>query len=679
MDDEVCYIFTSTDVHEITDRPAKRRKISKAADVQYPWVKLFRGKEDSKYVQSRFETFQTQWIKHEVALNTLIREANGRTAESIAQFVQEVRNTDLNGRLPAGLLVGSHDQSSSDQLFMSVKSQLLSHLRFSGARLPSTQAANLKIALKNVIRQATSIDDDQEYDSGDGIASSDHLLYYDLRALSDHVRRYHIDQVLIYFEDSEAFPDVVLSELISVLHAWSDRIPFTLLFGISTSLDLFEARLSQSTVRRMQCTSFEMVNVSVEDLFRILTISISETARSLWPGAELTSMLLHSQKRHNGSNAAFIQAVKYMYMIHFFADPLSAFSTTPPHPDRRQLDAVRELPSFQAYVEVLLEDQDPKRARKLLNDDAALADMVENQLEQCQMRLSELMKCLGAIQIIQDELQNQRESQWSDLYVMALSGKLLESNLIHDLLLSAKKLPSDRMYSLLSRLDIHISGSEASGLKETLKDLKRLVRSSKNQVTPLRSEHDIRSKSLRATVVAQKVELSNDRDALSVDDLSYSSIVKRVDGLLKGYLEEKLFNLQDLPLHELLVYNAKSVHRDAFTPRPRFALERALSLPHDYLDCSCCADRLEALSATQPSTAILYQLYLETGMLINSADLWSAFYAIVGDSEAEDEDGDQQRALALFSRAIAELRYLGIIKQSSKRADHLAKILWKGL
>lgn len=34
---------------------------------------------------------------------------------------------------------------------------------------------------------------------------------------------------------------------------------------------------------------------------------------------------------------------------------------------------------------------------------------------------------------------------------------------------------------------------------------------------------------------------------------------------------------------------------------------------------------------------------------------------------------------ALFSQALAELKYLGMIKSSRKKADHLTKLAWKGL
>ena len=49
---------------------------------------------------------------------------------------------------------------------------------------------------------------------------------------------------------------------------------------------------------------------------------------------------------------------------------------------------------------------------------------------------------------------------------------------------------------------------------------------------------------------------------------------------------------------------------------------------------------LQEISASQPATAIVYQLYLESGPLINVADLWSAFLVIKG--EPEDDKAVKQ-------------------------------------
>jgi origin recognition complex subunit 3 len=42
----------------------------------------------------------------------------------------------------------------------------------------------------------------------------------------------------------------------------------------------------------------------------------------------------------------------------------------------------------------------------------------------------------------------------------------------------------------------------------------------------------------------------------------------------------------------------------------------------------------------------------------------------------EKEEGD---LMALFQRGLAELRYLGLVKSTRKRADHVAKVAWRGL
>ena len=202
-------------------------------------------------------------------------------------------------------------------------------------------------------------------------------------------------------------------------------------------------------------------------------------------------------------------------------------------------------------------------------------------------------------------------------------------------------MPSDAMSNLLSKL----SNLDLLGIADMDKDLGKLTSTIDDDFTPLRSEHDIHHDSLRTTIVAQKVSLSKQSSTLSKQDLAYSKIVSSVDTLLRNFFQTSLINPKDLFLHEILIFDSKSSHRDVFTPKPRFAIERALSSPHDYLGCNCCEGAENGLSATQPSTAILYQLYLESGAAINTSDLWSAFYAVAGVEDAEDEDVDQRRTL----------------------------------
>lgn len=291
--------------------------------------------------------------------------------------------------------------------------------------------------------------------------------------------------------------------------------------------------------------------------------------------------------------------------------------------------------------------------RDLLNDDVSLWKTVLRKLQEGQDTVNSMISALEHIQIIHSSTHN-TDIQRSELYVEAISGDLANSAMIRDTLLSIKKMPSDRLDNLLSQIS-GFADTELSGLHN---QLRRLVKGLGSNGKALKSEHDVRHQTLRTTVVAQRVELSKQKSLLSRDDAAYSKIVNSVHNVLQSYLSRTSIDPSTLFLHEIFIYDLRSPHRDVFTAKPRFAIERALSAPHDYLGCSCCKASDQGLSSTQPPTAILYQLYLESGALINIFDLWSAFYAIVGREEDDDgDDEDEQKTLYVFHQPLLLLRW----------------------
>ena len=275
------------------------------------------------------------------------------------------------------------------------------------------------------------------------------------------------------------------------------------------------------------------------------------------------------------------------------------------------------------------------------------------------------------IRIIYSFINSSANPTWSTLYIKAMSGELAESTVIRDLSLSLRKLPSDIMSQLIDAMSPMLDLGSIS---------ERLNLLNADHSRPLHSEHDQQHSTLRTTVVAQKVSLSKHQATLSAGDTEYSELVKKIDTELRTFFDKHLVIPKDQILHEVFVFDSKALCRDVFGPAPRKAVERALGSPHDYLDCECCEGE-EGLKASHPATSILYQLYLESGSMVNIADMWAAFQAIAGTDNAEGEEDDAQNGehLALFYRALAELRYLGMIKGSRKKTDHVAKLRWKGL
>lgn len=374
-------------------------------------------------------------------------------------------------------------------------------------------------------------------------------------------------------------------------------------------------------------------------------------------------------------------------MCHFYANPLAVFlsdGTEKEFLGEEHFEAVRCLASFRRYVENAIEKGQMKEARLLLDDDEHTTTFLQNCLRESGQWLRNLLRKLkiltsGMIAPV----------DFTGLYLDAISDGI-GFNQITEFTDSIKRMQPADVATSLTRVLGNIENGDASlGLDswadeaeesvsiftDALARIEALQADAEEKGNVLRSKYGGQTRVLRTTVVAQKVQLSQDTATLTPEDTLYT---KLVDDIVQ-HITETLHcdGAKNLCLNELWLFDSKTPYKDVFIPRPRGVIERALSRPHDYLNCSCCETKEDQIMATLPVTAILYQLYLETGSLINVADLWSAYYNIVGE---ENEEGlDERAALVLFYRGMAEMRTMGFVKQSRKKADHIAKLAWKGL
>ncbi|KAL8714903.1 MAG: hypothetical protein Q9220_001416 [cf. Caloplaca sp. 1 TL-2023] len=617
--EKACFLWAPEGVTQSAGRATKRRKISKPSkyldiERELSTVPLLLGQEDQENVRLRSDLFDTTWIPQKEVILEYIDNAAVDTVNQLIKFIQ-------------GL------------------SQI-----------------------------ATDYDDTED----ENRSESEHprrRLNYDLQILHDHVQRRAIQKVVLAFHDSETFDGELLSELIDILSFWCDRIPFICLFSIKTSVELFEEKLDKRTTLLLQGVQFEVAPINIDNVFK--------TAMSLhrpglfWLGPAISSMISQAQQDSMQSVTSFSRSLQYASMTHVFANPLSVLLQEPFQTNMFQeqiYECIRNLPSFKELAETLLDQQEFRTLRQLLNDDLVLHRRVAEKLQSGRNSLSAIVAAVELLVSLQSHINIKNKASWTNLYIEAMAGQLKDSTLIEEILSALKRLPSDNMTRLLHDLE----DSSVLGMSNFVDDLAKLE-SERDNSKPLHSEYVTAHQNLRTTVVAHKVELSRHSSSLSKQDLLYSELVKRIELYVRAYLERVLINPQDLFLCEVLVFDLRTPCREVFGPKPRFAVERALNSAGDYLGCSCCKGAQHGLSATQPAVSILYQLYLESGTIINISDLWSAFYTIVAPDESDDQDAEQEKALALFSRALAELKYLGMIKNSRKKPDHLGKILWNGL
>lgn len=91
-----------------------------------------------------------------------------------------------------------------------------------------------------------------------------------------------------------------------VKSSWSDRIPFVLLFGIATSVEIFQEKLSRDTIRYLDGSAFNVQQVDVEDIFK----AFQSEQPTLWVGPDLSKFILQRQKDYIQSHSEFINSLK---------------------------------------------------------------------------------------------------------------------------------------------------------------------------------------------------------------------------------------------------------------------------------------------------------------------------------------------------------------------------------
>ncbi|KAH7022609.1 origin recognition complex subunit 3 N-terminus-domain-containing protein [Ilyonectria destructans] len=694
-DHQVAYIFDPDNNGPRNERPSKRRRVSKQAAAAVDSIEnasvftpLLNGAETPGFVQLREAAFHESWAKIDDRIKGILRSSNQATLDQVSAFVAEAK-TACSDQVPSAFVITGPNIASQDLLFEQMSETLQRSTPSRFVRLRSSEASTLKATLKKIIRDVTarvSDDEDDDLEVGDG-REGRRYLNYDLEALHAFIKPQDCEHIFVAFQDSEGFDSSLLSELTVLFHSWRPRIPFTLLFGIATSVELLQARLLKSACQLIYGAQFDVIQTSaiLETVFKT-AVAAADAPVHLGPSL-LRSMLDRQHDQVSGIQT-FVMSLKYAYMCHFYANPLSVFISTGSQPfdglQSEHVEATRNTTSFRDHVERAVEkgtSEDLSLARSLLENDEALVTAMRQSVDNREEDASEFLRALLIVRATgaqDDEFSRSYVDAMEDGITISEQSSVVDS--VRRMDMTEINVLVRRVIAILEEGDIDLGLGPAvtrpehaevrDGLTKLLLEIEDLSATAKDQEITLRSKYSGQGRVMRTTVIAQRVQLSQDSATLTAEDKQFTDIVDKITELLISYVH--VSSPMSAFLSESWVYDSRTPSRDVFVPRPRVVLERSLTRPHDYLSCACCKPGEEGIQATLPETALLYQLYLETSSLINVADLWSAFVTrVVG-----DEETDERKALVMFYRALAELRALGFVKASKKKADHIAKLKW---
>ncbi|KAG8216156.1 hypothetical protein J3R82DRAFT_8162 [Butyriboletus roseoflavus] len=178
-------------------------------------------------------------------------------------------------------------------------------------------------------------------------------------------------------------------------------------------------------------------------------------------------------------------------------------------------------------------------------------------------------------------------------------------------------------------------------------------------------------------------------------------------------LRHRFVSLEELPLWDVWYTGSTSFPSELFNPSLRASIFSGLLHPQDYGAAAMTNDHGDVDGETlwnMPDTSILFQRYLESGKMINVFDWFESFTVVLeaqqchvrdestgeartpirrkgkqGQAQEADsyiEESEEQlekwrlEVQARFIRSLHELDYIGLIKHTGRKADHVMRTVF---
>ncbi|XP_011180479.2 origin recognition complex subunit 3 [Zeugodacus cucurbitae] len=515
--------------------------------------------------------------------------------------------------------------------------------------------------------------------------------------------------LVVILPDFECFNTTILQDFILMLSAYYTHLPFVLVFGVATAVSAVHNALPYHVTSKIKLCVFKTQTAPV-CLNEILEHVILSPRYAFHLSGKAFKFLTHIFLYYDFSIHGFIQAYKYCLMEHFFqgnAYALCANYNTSlsrikalTHED---VESIRRLLSFRPYVENI---NDCKRIIAILTDDSYLKKKLPQLLRDCHIHFMLLRIFLEFVTVLVGDLPKcPLGKQRRELYAFCLSKELRDQPEFKECWQMLGFMSKDEFVSKISKaisvtevfmhteiVDLELGDDCMTIVNSKLQAVKdlltKVVMAGTEDKSPTSAAANNMQTTTPATPETNKQKFTSRQD-LKEHLLQMSKQQNKPTSEYAQAVAQTLLHIQNEivvthlaplmrapPLHELFVFSDVSTVRRNIIGAPRAALHMALNNPNYYLQCKCCQlSESNQLLATLPDLSVAYKLHLECGRMINLFDWLQAFRSVVDDIDNEQEQVDPQ-IQARFTRAVAELQFLGYIKMSKRKTDHATRLTW---
>uniref|UniRef100_A0A4W3IHB2 Origin recognition complex subunit 3 n=1 Tax=Callorhinchus milii TaxID=7868 RepID=A0A4W3IHB2_CALMI len=475
--------------------------------------------------------------------------------------------------------------------------------------------------------------------------------------------------VVIIFKDLESFLPKVLQDFLVICSNYIQQLPLILIFGIATSSVALHRMLPQSVSSLLCIELFQSLSCT-EHLAAVIDKLILTTKFPFKLSGKVLRVLTSIFLYHDFSVRNFIKGFQLSLLEHFYSQPLSLLCCALNEANARVQDLthddcelIRQVPSFMRYVE----SQDPEKQVELLTKDHYLKDTVRKLLNDLHVYHENYLPVLKCLHILTTSLPKYPlGKQIRDLHSTCLEKEVWETEDYSSAFQLFGMMAKDELVSLLTRcLDV-LKSSEQDNLEDSA------VREGEEEATTTQKSLQRKTNLYQLQKELMERKTSRRSKKLSGFEVLRVEVLQFIDKLIRDYLLPP----ETQPLHEVTYFSAASTLRRHLNAAPRNALQTALNNPYYYLQNEILKSETGTIPNTAPDICIVYKLHLECGRLINLYDWLQVSLGFLllydGGVQLGEEEG------ARFIRAVSELEFLGFVKPTKRKTDHVARLTWGG-
>ncbi|XP_078617874.1 origin recognition complex subunit 3-like [Branchiostoma floridae x Branchiostoma japonicum] len=668
--------------------------------------------------RARCETYQILWEDMNKDIEALQTDIHKKVFDDLVGYVgsthpgfclgEETQHKVSSNEIPTAALVTGVNMPDHGMIFSNLTSLLQDNITPYVARLQAKDCSAMKNIMSKVIMQFMGnkelLDDDDDEVQVKRISPTMPVLcgWY-----ADSVKRSQSPNkspskkrktsygqyppLVIVMEDLEGFPAQVLQDFIIICSQYLSRLPLVLVFGIATTVTAVHTLLPHS-VSSLLCMEKFQAQPSTEYLSQVINKTLLSTKYPFKLGHRVFQLLLDIFLYHDFSVVNFIRGLQFAMLEHFFNDlgmlccGVKLRTSRIRAMDHRELEAIRKTSSFRRYVEL----QKPQEQRDLLLNDKLTKDVfisLLKDLDSYHTMCYPILHCLHALTC--GLPRHPLGKQLRELYSLVLESNVWETQGYKDAFNLLRLMARDDLVSVLGQCVEKLEGWTESDVSDVIMEVQTYMAqldslgdgSQEEQEEPEERPKERLSKTTKLHDLQNRLrESAKQKKKLTKYEVLRNKILDYLDEIFRTHLPSPT----TLPLHEVYYYDRVSTLRRHMNAAPRAAIQTALSNPYYYLQDETLKSEDGTIPNTAPDVCIAYKLHLECGRLINLYDWLQAFVMLVHSGEENDGAGTSKQnkvdevLQARFIRAVSELQFLGFIKPTKRKTDHVARLTWGG-